>query len=144
MKAPAILGIVEAAVGARMYEDIKEKALFAMEKKEKKIQEITHVLEQVINPKLNKLNQKRAHYFEYQSMEIELTYLKRILSTFEFKELEQRVLSLLEEKKAIQNELGDKKAAFSLLKDQLANTNAEIQRLSKRFQKSSQFVEGDK
>nr|6QJ0_A Chain A, Structural maintenance of chromosomes protein,Structural maintenance of chromosomes protein [Thermochaetoides thermophila] len=59
MKPAEILAMIEEAAGTRMFEDRKEKALKTMAKKDLKLQEITELLRDEIEPKLEKLRQEK-------------------------------------------------------------------------------------
>jgi structural maintenance of chromosome 2 len=52
MKAVEILAMIEEAAGTRMFEDRRDKAFKTMAKKEMKVQEITELLKDEIEPKL--------------------------------------------------------------------------------------------
>ncbi|PHH65337.1 hypothetical protein CDD81_2749 [Ophiocordyceps australis] len=61
MKAVEILAMIEEAAGTRMFEDRRDKALKTMAKKELKLQELSELLRDEIEPKLDKLRtEKRA------------------------------------------------------------------------------------
>ena len=53
MKAKEILAMLEEAAGTRMFEDRRDKAYKTMAKKEMKVQEITELLRDEIDPKLD-------------------------------------------------------------------------------------------
>ena len=60
MKPIEILGMIEEAAGTRMFETKKRKAVETIEKKETKLVEITRVMEEDINPRLEKLSAQRT------------------------------------------------------------------------------------
>uniref|UniRef100_UPI0011329F56 Structural maintenance of chromosomes protein,Structural maintenance of chromosomes protein n=1 Tax=Thermochaetoides thermophila TaxID=209285 RepID=UPI0011329F56 len=66
MKPAEILAMIEEAAGTRMFEDRKEKALKTMAKKDLKLQEITELLADEIEPKLEKLRQEKRAFLDFQ------------------------------------------------------------------------------
>ena len=91
MRPPEILGLIEEAAGTRMYEERKDKATKTMAKKEKRVEEITALLEEEITPKLDTLREEKRSFLEYQKRSTELEKLARLLRAFEWKEAIERV-----------------------------------------------------
>ena len=91
MRPPEILGLIEEAAGTRMYEERKDKARKTMDKKEKRVQEITALLEEEITPKLDTLREEKRSFLEYQKRSTELEKLARLLRAYEWKEATERV-----------------------------------------------------
>ena len=91
MRPPEILGLIEEAAGTRMYEERKDKAKKTMDKKEKRVHEITALLEEEITPKLDTLREEKRSFLEYQKRSTELEKLARLLRAYEWKEATERV-----------------------------------------------------
>ena len=91
MRPQEILGLVEEAAGTRMFEERKDKAKKTMSKKEKRVQEITTLLEEEITPKLNKLREEKRSYLQYQKTCTELERVGRILRAWDWMEGKKRV-----------------------------------------------------
>jgi structural maintenance of chromosome 2 len=91
MRPPEILGLIEEAAGTRMYEERKDKARKTMTKKEKRVQEITSLLDEEITPKLDKLRGEKRSFLEYQKRTTEIEKLARLLMSFEWKDSTDRV-----------------------------------------------------
>ncbi|KAG8828897.1 Structural maintenance of chromosomes protein 2, partial [Serendipita sp. 399] len=91
MRPPEILGLIEEAAGTRMYEERKDKAKKTMAKKEKRVQEITSLLEEEITPKLDKLRDEKRSFLAYQKRSAEIERLGRLLAAWEWKEANERV-----------------------------------------------------
>ena len=91
MRPPEILGLIEEAAGTRMYEERKDKARKTMAKKEKRVEEITALLEEEITPKLDTLREEKRSFLEYQKRNTELEKLARLLRAYEWKEATERV-----------------------------------------------------
>ncbi|KAH6902556.1 nuclear condensin complex protein [Coprinopsis sp. MPI-PUGE-AT-0042] len=91
MRPQEILGMVEEAAGTRMFEDRKDKAFKAIQKKEKKVQDITNDLNHEIKPKLEKLRLEKKKYLEYTKAVNELEIIARKLKAWEWLEQEKRI-----------------------------------------------------
>lgn len=105
MRPQEILGLVEEAAGTRMFEDRKEKAIRTMSKKEKKVEEITSLLDEEITPKLDNLRAEKRSYLAYQKAVTEIERLTRLLKAYQWtqiqEQLEDRRTGMLEFKEAI-------------------------------------------
>ena len=91
MRPQEILGLVEEAAGTRMYEERKDKAKKTMDKKDKRVQEITSLLNEEITPKLDTLREEKRSYLTYQKAVTELEKLSQLLRAWEWKEATERV-----------------------------------------------------
>ncbi|EAQ88082.1 conserved hypothetical protein [Chaetomium globosum CBS 148.51] len=72
MKAVEILAMIEEAAGTRMFEDRRDKAIKTMGKKEMKLQEITELLRDEIEPKLEKLRTEKRAFLDFQQTQNDL------------------------------------------------------------------------
>ncbi|CAJ0904125.1 11006_t:CDS:10 [Entrophospora sp. SA101] len=90
MKPPEILSMIEEAAGTRMFEERKKRALSTIEKKEKKVQEITQILREVIEPKLEKLRAEKNSYLEFQKIEVDIERLSRLIIAYEYTQNQER------------------------------------------------------
>ncbi|KZO91923.1 condensin complex subunit SMC2 [Calocera viscosa TUFC12733] len=90
MKPQEVLGMVEEASGTRMFEDRKEKAIKTIAKKEKRVEEITSILNEEITPKLDKLREEKRSFLAYQKTSSELERLSRLLTAYEWTDRRQR------------------------------------------------------
>ncbi|KAJ4470193.1 condensin complex subunit SMC2 [Lentinula aciculospora] len=97
MRPQEILGMVEEAAGTRMFEERKDAARKKMSKKDKRMQEVTSILNEEITPKLNKLREEKRSFLEYQRSEKELEQLNRVLTAWEFQSLTQKVANAKDE-----------------------------------------------
>ncbi|KAG9124388.1 Structural maintenance of chromosomes protein 2, partial [Ceratobasidium sp. 392] len=86
-----ILGLIEEASGTRMYEEKKEKALRTISKKEKKVEEITSLLAEEINPKLSKLRKEKESYVAYTEALSKAESLGRVVSAFQYTDYNHRI-----------------------------------------------------
>lgn len=120
MKPVEILSMIEEAAGTRMFEDRKEKAHKTMAKKEMKVQEITELLREEIEPKLDKLRTEKRAFLDFQQTQSDLERLTRLVVAHDYvrnkeklkhsaNELEakkQRALDLEESAERLKNEIG--------------------------------------
>ena len=91
MRPQEILGMVEEAAGTRMFEDRKDKARKTMGKKEKRVQELTALLEEEITPKLDTLRAEKSSFLEWQKACTELERVGRVLRAWEWTDGRKRV-----------------------------------------------------
>lgn len=91
MRPQEILGMVEEAAGTRMFEERKEKAKKTMGKKEKRVQEITALLVEEIEPKLDTLREEKRSFLQWQKACAELERIGRVLRAWEWTEGHERV-----------------------------------------------------
>ncbi|KAI0728952.1 hypothetical protein C8Q72DRAFT_347915 [Fomitopsis betulina] len=91
MRPPEILGMVEEAAGTRMFEERKDKAKKTMGKKEKRVQEITTLLAEEIEPKLETLREEKRSFLQWQKSCSELERIGRVLRAWEWTEGHERV-----------------------------------------------------
>lgn len=135
MRPPEILGLIEEAAGTRMYEERKDKAKKTMDKKEKRVQEFTTLLEEEITPKLDTLREEKRSFLEYQKRTTELEKLARLLRAYEWREAAERV-------KRKEADIEKKKGDLAVLyerqdenKEQLQLADAERKEAIKRREK---------
>lgn len=105
MKPPEILAMIEEAAGTRMYESKKQQAEKTIEKKDAKLKEINSILEEEINPTLNKLKDERAAYFEFQKIQRELEHLTKVNVAWQFVCAEETSVKSAEEHKEMEAKL---------------------------------------
>ncbi|OCH89946.1 condensin complex subunit SMC2 [Obba rivulosa] len=91
MRPQEILGMVEEAAGTRMFEERKEKAKKTMSKKDKRVQEITSLLEEEITPKLDKLREEKRAFLQWQKACSELERIGRVLRAWEWTDGRNRI-----------------------------------------------------
>lgn len=84
MKPSEILSLIEEAAGTRTFEDRKEKAQRTMNKKESKLVEIRNLLQEEIEPKLEKLRNDKRTYLEYQQTQTDLEKLTRVILAHDY------------------------------------------------------------
>lgn len=112
MKPPEILSMVEEAAGTRMYEAKKQMAQKTIEKKDAKLRELNDIITEDIAPKLQKLQDERSQFQEYQKVVRELENLTRLYVAWKYvtaeenaKEAEQKVEDVKDAIKAKKNDI---------------------------------------
>ncbi|CAG7851116.1 Structural maintenance of chromosomes protein 2 Short=SMC protein 2; Short=SMC-2; AltName: Full=Chromosome assembly protein XCAP-E; AltName: Full=Chromosome-associated protein E [Serendipita indica DSM 11827] len=133
MRPPEILGLIEEAAGTRMYEERKDKAKKTMTKKEKRVQEITSLLDEEITPKLDKLRDEKRSFLAYQKRSTEIERLTRLLMAWEWNESTERVKRKDAEVQKRTEQLAAQKSKLQ------AEKKAAIKRRDKEIAKGGQF-----
>ena len=128
MKAVEILAMIEEAAGTRMFEDRKDKAFKTMAKKELKVQEITELLREEIEPKLEKLRTEKRAFLDFQQTQSDLERLTRLVVAHDY-------LKIKEKLKQSASDLEAKKQRASALEDSAKRLKIEIVRLEEDMEK---------
>ena len=143
MKAVEILSMIEEAAGTRMFEDRRDKAFKTMNKKEMKVQEITELLREEIEPKLEKLRSEKRAFLEFQTTQSDLERMQRLVVAHDYvknKEKVQQSASDLEAKKQRTSDLED---AAKRMKGEIAHLEEDIKRVKaardKELRKGGKF-----
>lgn len=122
MKAVEILAMIEEAAGTRMFEDRRDKAFKTMAKKEMKVQEITELLKEEIEPKLEKLRTEKRVFLDFQQTQSDLERLTRLVVAHDY-------LKSKEKLKQSASDLEAKKQRASELEESAARLKSEISHL---------------
>ncbi|XP_075982639.1 structural maintenance of chromosomes 2 [Anticarsia gemmatalis] len=125
MKPPEILSMVEEAAGTRMYEAKKQLALKTIEKKDAKLRELNDIIREDIAPKLQKLQDERAQFQEYQKVVRELENLTRLYVAYKYVTAEENAKEAENKVKEVQDNIKSKK-------DQIENNKKEVKELEKQ------------
>ncbi|GFY64325.1 structural maintenance of chromosomes protein 2 [Trichonephila inaurata madagascariensis] len=133
MKPLEILSMIEEAAGTRMYEEKKETALRNLEKKDSKLREINAMLEEHINPQLEKLKEDRKEYTKYTKVVREYEHLYKIYIAWDYCQTEELVKKSGVEKETIKNNYEDQKKLIADLKKQLVEADVRIQEIEKKI-----------
>ncbi|KAI2782002.1 putative SMC2 protein, partial [Daldinia loculata] len=129
MKAVEILAMIEEAAGTRMFEDRRDKALKTMAKKEMKLQEITELLRDEIEPKLEKLRTEKRAFLDFQQTQNDLERLTRVVVAHDYLKYQERLeqsATDLENKKQRQKDLEDSAAR---LKSEISHLEEDVKRV---------------
>ncbi|KAL7068071.1 putative structural maintenance of chromosomes protein [Cryptosporidium serpentis] len=100
MKPKELLSMIEEAAGTRMYEAKRLQSLKLIEKKDSKLTEINHLLEDDIIPKLERLKKEKADYLKWTNINEEIEMYERILKVHQYlqiyKEVEESEVKVIE------------------------------------------------
>jgi structural maintenance of chromosome 2 len=132
MKPQEILAMIEEAAGTRMFEDRRDKAFKTMAKKELKVKEITELLQEEIDPKLERLRQEKRAFLDFQQTQNDLERLQRLVVAHDYVKYREKLHQSendLETKKQRQKDLEDSalrlKHEISVLQEEVKRVRAE-------------------
>ncbi|XP_061761582.1 structural maintenance of chromosomes protein 2 [Nerophis ophidion] len=129
MKPPEILSMIEEAAGTRMYECKKISAQKTIEKKEAKLKEIHTILDEEITPTMQKLQEERSSYLEYQKLMREIQHLSRLYVAWLFVCAEETKLKSAENLKVMQDNIAKMQAALAENEGKVRELSAQIEQL---------------
>ncbi|XP_063695343.1 structural maintenance of chromosomes protein 2-like [Bolinopsis microptera] len=126
MKPKEILSMIEEAAGTSLYESKKQSALKTIEKKDNKLTDINKILDEELNPTLEKLKAERASYLEYQKIQRHIETLTRLVVAYKYTRAQHvdqnaagEVLSLQDQINTVDNEVGASKSEIERLKEEI-------------------------
>ncbi|MCJ1478210.1 Structural maintenance of chromosomes protein 2 [Lambiella insularis] len=122
MKPVEILAMIEEAAGTRMFEDRRYKAFKTMAKKEMKVQEITELLKDEIEPKLEKLRTEKRAFLDFQQTHSDLERLTRLVVAHDYVKSKERL-------RRSADDLADKKTRVKELEEVAKRLKTEITHL---------------
>jgi structural maintenance of chromosome 2 len=91
MKPPEILSMIEEAAGTSMYETKREKSMALIQKKDAKLDELNSLINDDIQPKLDKLRKDQQQYVEYQRICRDVEYLTRIHISYKYTQCQKSI-----------------------------------------------------
>ncbi|KKA29617.1 hypothetical protein TD95_000684 [Thielaviopsis punctulata] len=142
MKAVEILAMIEEAAGTRMFEDRRDKALKTMAKKDLKLQEITALLHEEIEPKLEKLRTEKRAFLDFQQTQNDLERLTRLVVAHDYVRLQEKLQQSGADLEGKKQRLKDLEDSAARLKSEVAHLEDDIQRI--RNQRDKELKKGGK
>jgi structural maintenance of chromosome 2 len=143
MKAVEILAMIEEAAGTRMFEDRRDKAFKTMAKKELKVQEITELLKDEIEPKLEKLRSEKRAFLDFQQTQNDLERLTRLVVAHDYIRYTERLKQAASDLEAKQQRAEDLESGAGRLKTEIARLEEDIKKVSgdrdKELRKGGRF-----
>ncbi|KAI0457634.1 RecF/RecN/SMC N terminal domain-containing protein [Xylaria acuta] len=142
MKSVEILAMIEEAAGTRMFEDRRDKALKTMAKKEMKLQEITELLREEIEPKLEKLRTEKRAFLDFQQTQNDLERLTRVVVAHDYVRYQERLEQSetdLEKKRQRQKDLEE---SATRLKSEISHLEQDVKRV--RAERDKELKKGGK
>ena len=143
MKAVEILAMIEEAAGTRMFEDRRDKAFKTMAKKETKVQEITELLREEIEPKLEKLRGEKRAFLEFQTTQSDLERLTRLVIAHDYVRNKEKVKQSGADLEAKQQRTADLEEGAERMKGEIAHLEDDIKKIKtareKELRKGGKF-----
>ncbi|KAK7930017.1 hypothetical protein WMY93_006412 [Mugilogobius chulae] len=132
MKPPEILAMIEEAAGTRMYECKKIGAQKTIEKKEAKLKEIQTILDEEITPTMQKLQEERSSYLEYQKLMREIQHLSRLYVAWLFVCAEETKTKSAENLRVMKENIAKMQTSMAENEGKVKELTAQIHELQKK------------
>ena len=143
MKPVEILAMIEEAAGTRMFEDRRDKAFKTMAKKEMKVQEITELLKEEIEPKLDKLRTEKRAFLDFQQTQSDLERLTRLVVAHDFIRNKEKLKQSANDLEAKKQRGADLEDSARRLKGEIANLEEDVKKVKaareKELRKGGKF-----
>jgi structural maintenance of chromosome 2 len=129
MKPVEILAMIEEAAGTRMFEDRRDKAFKTMAKKEMKVQEITELLKDEIEPKLEKLRMEKRAFLDFQQTQSDLERLTRLVVAHDYVKNKEKLKQSGSDLEANKQRMKDLEEGAVRLKNEIAHLEEDIKKV---------------
>ena len=143
MKPVEILAMIEEAAGTRMFEDRRDKAFKTMAKKEMKVQEITELLKEEIEPKLDKLRTEKRAFLDFQQTQSDLERLTRLVVAHDFLRNKEKLRQSANDLEAKRQRAADLEDSAKRLKGEIVNLEEDVKKVKaareKELRKGGKF-----
>ncbi|XP_045527619.1 structural maintenance of chromosomes protein 2 isoform X5 [Pieris brassicae] len=140
MKPPEILSMVEEAAGTRMYETKKQGAQKTIEKKDAKLRELNDIIREDIAPKLQKLQDERSQFQEYQKVVRELENLTRLHVAWQYVTAEENVVEANNKVTEVKNDIKQKQDNIEGNIARATEVDQEVAKLNQKLDEESGSV----
>lgn len=143
MKAVEILAMIEEAAGTRMFEDRRDKAFKTMAKKEMKVQEITELLKEEIEPKLDKLRTEKRAFLDFQQTQSDLERLTRLVVAYDYIKNKEKLKQSAGDLEAKRKRAAELEESAVRLKNEITNLEEDVKKVKgareKELRKGGKF-----
>ncbi|KAL6717248.1 Structural maintenance of chromosomes protein 2 [Lecanora helva] len=143
MKPVEILAMIEEAAGTRMFEDRRDKAFKTMGKKEMKVQEITELLKDEIEPKLEKLRTEKRAFLDFQQTQNDLERLTRLVVAHDYVKNKDKLKQSAEDLEAKKLRTMDLEKSAERLKGEISRLEEDVKKVKaareKELRKGGKF-----
>lgn len=143
MKPAEILSMIEEAAGTRMFEDRRDKAFKTMAKKEMKVQEITSLLQEEIDPKLEKLRQEKRAFLDFQQTQSDSERMTKLVVAYDYIRNSEKAKQADEELRLKQEKVTQLEEAGVRLKNEIGYLQEDIKKVKsardKELRKGGRF-----
>lgn len=140
MKPSEILSLVEEAAGTKTFEDRKDKALKTMAKKEAKLTEIRSLLQEEIEPKLERFRSEKRTFLEFQKVQTDLEKLSRVIASHNYIRYSERFHQCSTEREEHESAMANLQEQTKRLGDEIANLIQDLDQVKK--QKETELAKG--
>jgi structural maintenance of chromosome 2 len=135
MKPIEILAMIEEAAGTRMFEDRRDKAFKTMAKKEMKVQEITELLKDEIEPKLEKLRTEKRAFLDFQQSQNDLERLTRVVVAHDYIKNQEKLRQSANDLNLKKQRAEDLEQSAVRLKNEISHLEDDIKRVKAQREK---------
>ena len=143
MKPVEILAMIEEAAGTRMFEDRRDKAFKTMAKKEMKVQEITELLRDEIEPKLEKLRTEKRAFLDFQQTQNDLERLTKLVVAYDYIKNTEKLKQSASDLEAKKQNVKDLEESAKRMKKEIAHLEDDVQKVKaareKELRKGGKF-----
>ena len=143
MKPVEILAMIEEAAGTRMFEDRRDKAFKTMAKKEMKVQEITELLKEEIEPKLEKLRTEKRAFLDYQQVQSDLERLTRLVVAHDYMRNKEKLKQSGSDLEAKKHKVRQLETGAEQMRREIANLEEDVKKVKaareKELRKGGKF-----
>ena len=143
MKPVEILAMIEEAAGTRMFEDRRDKAFKTMAKKELKVQEISELLREEIEPKLDKLRTEKRAFLDFQQTQSDLERLTKLVVAHDYVKNKEKLKQSANDLEAKNQRATDLEDSAKRLKMEIAHLEEDMKKVrtarEKELRKGGKF-----
>ncbi|KAK5005780.1 Structural maintenance of chromosomes protein 2, partial [Cryomyces antarcticus] len=126
-----------------MFEDRRDKAFKTMAKKEMKVQEITELLRDEIEPKLDKLRQEKRAFLDFQQTQSDLERLTRLVVAHDYLKSKEKLRQSASDLEAKKQRAKDLEQSAARMKNEIACLQEDIKKVNatreKELRKGGKF-----
>ena len=145
MKPQEILAMIEEAAGTRMFEDRRDKAFKTMAKKEMKVTEISELLRDEIEPKLEKLRGEKRAFLDFQQTQSDLERLTRLVVAHDYVRSREKLKQSATDLDAKRQRVTDLEDGAQRMKTEIGNLEEDVTKVNavreKELRKGGKFQE---
>ena len=140
MKPPEILSMIEEAAGTSMYENKKEKSMSLIQKKDNRLDELKQLIQDEIQPKLEKLRKDQQQYQEYQKICRDIEYLTRIHISYKYLQCLKNVENSEENIKKLNENIDKNKETIEKNLNEIKEIEASVKEIQDKLESVRQFI----
>ncbi|KAF3930799.1 hypothetical protein ABW20_dc0106524 [Dactylellina cionopaga] len=129
MKPEEVLALIEEAAGTRMFEDRRDKALKTMAKKDNKVQEINTLLNEEIEPKLEKLRAEKRAFLDFQQTQSDLERLSRVVVAHDYVKGRDRITRATSDLQSKEDRVDFIESGAKRMKMEINNLEEDVRRV---------------